>query len=380
MTLTQRPGRKPIIQNIAADLRRKIQQQVFDPGQRLPTTVAMSKTYGVSPVTVVKAVNQLKQEGMLQTRSGVGIFVTEPTIRQFEAPAGGAMGQLTTILVSRTQDMMASEQVDESALYLEGLKQQMVSGVQETANLFGVRHHTTIVAQSQFQNRDSQMITALQQARDQSQAIIIACDRMDHELGLWVLEQVDCKVVFLSFENHPMSPLNVVIKDTYYSTYQLLESLIDKGYRKLGCFGAPDRYLGRRRAWRDVHEDRRLVFDEQFYFAAGESTAQINDVAKTIVTLPPAQRPQLVFCYNDFRAMALLEQAKLAGLDVPGELAIAGFDGHPKALKQGITTVGVSAYQKGVNAVILAEALINGKLQAPVCQTVCGQIIWGQTT
>ena len=86
-----------------------------------------------------------------------------------------------------------------------------------------------------------------------------------------------------------------------------------------------------------------------------------------------------MFCYNDFRAMALLEQANKVGLDVPNELAITGFDGHPKAIKLGITTVDISAYQKGVNATLLAQALVGGKLKSPVCQTVCGQITWGHT-
>tara|TARA_Y100000589_G_scaffold331841_1_gene387389 strand:+ start:568 stop:1740 length:1173 start_codon:yes stop_codon:yes gene_type:complete len=380
--MIQRPGRKPITQNIAKDLRHKIEQQVYSPGQRLPTTLDLGKSYGVSPVTMVKAVNHLKEEGILETRSGVGIFVTDPATRVSSTPANlmGTMGQLTTILISRTQDMMASEQVDDSLLYLEGIKQQMVSGVQETAGLFGIRHHMAIVAQSDFETRSTSMLGALQQANDQSDAIVIACDRMDHELGLWIVEQVQCPVVFLSFENHPMSPLNVVIKDTYYSTYQLLESLIDKGYRRLGCFGAPDRYLGRRRAWRDVHEDRHIPLDQTLFYPVGDSTVEIQKAAKHIVNLPKAQRPELVFCYNDFRAMALLEEAKRVGLDVPGELAIAGFDGHPKAIKQGITTVDISAYQKGVSAVIIAQALIGGKMHSPICQTVCGQILWGKTT
>ena len=381
MTLTKRPGRKSIKQNIARDLRQKIQDQVYDPGQRLPSTVALGKHYGVSPVTIVKAVDQLKQEGILETRSGTGIFVTPLTAASNLLTGHQSnIKHVTTILISRTQDMMTSDNVDESLLYLEGIKQQMVGGVHETTDLLGASHQTTIVAHSQFKNRDQQMQAALQQAQQQSQVIMIACDQMELELGRWVLEQVSCPVVFLSFENHPMSPLNVVIKDTYYSTYQLLESLIDKGYDKLGCFGAPDRYLGRRRAWRDVHEDRKIPLNTQWFFPTHEQANEIRIMAKQIVQLPAHKRPDVIFCYNDFRALALLEEATAAGLRVPEDLAIAGFDGHPKAIKQGITTVDISAYQKGVSAVILAQALVSGKMHSPICQTVCGQIVWGKTT
>jgi LacI family transcriptional regulator len=382
MTLTRKPGRKPICNDIAGDLRQKIRQQVYDPGQRLPTTVDLGKVYGVSPVTIVKAVNQLKSEGVLETRSGTGIFVSQTTDTPSPAltPMNTGLHQVTTIFVSRTQDMMTNVTIDEAALYIEGIKQQMVTGIQEASAMLGIRHHMAIISHSQFANRDPQVTHALETASAQSQAIMLACDKLDVEHGRWIIEQVACPVVFLSFENHPMSPLNVVIKDTYYSTYQLLESLIDKGYRKIGCFGAPDRYKGRHRAFRDVHEDHNLPSNSDWFFAADDNTVSINQVAQQIVQMPASKRPELIFCYNDFRAIALLEQAKSVGLDVPGDLAIAGFDGHPKAVKLGITTVDISAYQKGVNATLLAQALVSGKLKSPVCQTVCGQISWGQTT
>ena len=382
MTLTRKPGRKPICNDNAGDLRQKIRQQVYDPGQRLPTTVDLGKVYGVSPVTIVKAVNQLKTEGVLETRSGSGIFVSQPVnqLRSNLTPMDTGLKQVTTLFVSRTQDMMTNIRVDEAALYIEGIKQQMVTGIQEASAMLGIRHHMAIIPHSQFASRDPQVSHTLEMAQAHSQAIMLACDKLDVELGRWIIDQVSCPVVFLSFENHPMSPLNVVIKDTYYSTYQLLESLIDKGYRKLGCFGAPDRYKGRHRAWRDVHEDHNLPLNTDWFFAADDCTASIDQVAKKIVELPASRRPELMFCYNDFRAMALLEQANKVGLDVPNELAITGFDGHPKAIKLGITTVDISAYQKGVNATLLAQALVGGKLKSPVCQTVCGQITWGHTT
>ena len=42
--------------------------------------------------------------------------------------------------------------------------------------------------------------------------------------------------------------------------------------------------------------------------------------------LPRARRPTAVFCANDLLALGLLQQMTAIGVDVPGELAIVGYD------------------------------------------------------
>ncbi|MGI8430151.1 MAG: PLP-dependent aminotransferase family protein [Solirubrobacteraceae bacterium] len=50
------------------------------PGERLPSTRALTASYRVSPVTLSRALAMLAGEGVLQTRPGSGTYVAEPSL------------------------------------------------------------------------------------------------------------------------------------------------------------------------------------------------------------------------------------------------------------------------------------------------------------
>ncbi len=50
---------------------------VYAPGQRIPTEIELTKTFGVSRPTVAKAVKMLEQKGIVSRKTGVGTFVRE---------------------------------------------------------------------------------------------------------------------------------------------------------------------------------------------------------------------------------------------------------------------------------------------------------------
>ncbi|GAB3982318.1 GntR family transcriptional regulator [Plantactinospora veratri] len=66
---------------IAADLRRKIQEGQLAPGQQLPAETALKEEYGVSLVTMRKALDILAAEGLIEKRHGYGTFIRIPRQR-----------------------------------------------------------------------------------------------------------------------------------------------------------------------------------------------------------------------------------------------------------------------------------------------------------
>lgn len=69
-----------------------------------------------------------------------------------------------------------------------------------------------------------------------------------------------------------------------------------------------------------------------------------------------------VFCANDEMAYAAMERARAAGLAVPGDLAIVGFDdfGLARVVSPSLTTVSVPAAEMGRSATDLLFGLIEG--------------------
>lgn len=65
----------PLYAQIMADIRSKIEEGIFPDGARIPSEEQLNELYGVSRITVRRAVKELVAEGCLEKRQGKGTFV-----------------------------------------------------------------------------------------------------------------------------------------------------------------------------------------------------------------------------------------------------------------------------------------------------------------
>lgn len=75
---------RPPFQQVASMLRAAILTHKFEAGDKLPSGPELAKTYGVARMTVQQAVRLLREEGLVISQQGRGVFVRERT----ERPAG----------------------------------------------------------------------------------------------------------------------------------------------------------------------------------------------------------------------------------------------------------------------------------------------------
>lgn len=67
-------------QEIANDLRSKIESGQYQPGQQLPSRVQLMAEYGASGTVIEKAMMILRLAGLTESLAGVGVFVAgQPT-------------------------------------------------------------------------------------------------------------------------------------------------------------------------------------------------------------------------------------------------------------------------------------------------------------
>lgn len=76
--MTLNAGPVPLYFQLAEDLRKQIASAKLKPGDALPTEEQLCARYGVSRITVRRAVDDLIVEGLIKRRRGVGTFVAEP--------------------------------------------------------------------------------------------------------------------------------------------------------------------------------------------------------------------------------------------------------------------------------------------------------------
>ena len=75
---SERPLYKQLMQRIRSD----ITAGAYPAGERIPGEQALCKVYGVSRVTVRKALNEIVREGLLVRRQGKGTFVAQEKIKR----------------------------------------------------------------------------------------------------------------------------------------------------------------------------------------------------------------------------------------------------------------------------------------------------------
>jgi DNA-binding transcriptional regulator YhcF (GntR family) len=72
---------RPPYQQVANALRAAILTKKFAPGDKLPSGSELAQRYGVARMTVQQAVRLLREEGLVVSRQGSGIYVRERTTR-----------------------------------------------------------------------------------------------------------------------------------------------------------------------------------------------------------------------------------------------------------------------------------------------------------
>ena len=72
---------RPPYQQVANAIRAAITSRTFTPGDKLPSLNELSERYGVARMTVQQAMRVLREEGLIVSRQGSGVFVRERTER-----------------------------------------------------------------------------------------------------------------------------------------------------------------------------------------------------------------------------------------------------------------------------------------------------------
>jgi DNA-binding GntR family transcriptional regulator len=76
-----RAGGTAIWQQLRADIARQIEDGPLTPGDALPSETALAATYGVSRLTIRRALADLARAGVVRTEHGVGTFVASRPLR-----------------------------------------------------------------------------------------------------------------------------------------------------------------------------------------------------------------------------------------------------------------------------------------------------------
>ncbi|MFC2030639.1 LacI family DNA-binding transcriptional regulator [Chloroflexota bacterium] len=159
-------------------------------------------------------------------------------------------------------------------------------------------------------------------------------------------------------------PFPSVDVDNKAGAYQAVSHLISLGHRRIGFIsnaslaysGAQDRFAG----YRQGLQEHDIAPDDELAQTGGFAPASGETAMKALLSLH--ERPTAVFAASDVVALGAMSTIHRAGLSVPGDIAIVGFDDIFLAAHSipPLTTVRVPAYGLGWTAAEVLIALIQG--------------------
>jgi LacI family transcriptional regulator len=182
-----------------------------------------------------------------------------------------------------------------------------------------------------------------------------------------VLASKGIPVVRLESHHKPHGPLAIdsVYIDNVEAAAAMTRYLIARGHRRIAMikaeFGRPSerRALGYSRVMQEAGLAPDIVTDKAYSEESGARAMQR-------LLGRPGERPTAVFGASDVLALGAMEAARNAGLAIPDDIAIAGFDDIPVAKLLGLTTVRQPEFDLGaLAATTLVERLQPGGMAAP---------------
>ena len=177
--------------------------------------------------------------------------------------------------------------------------------------------------------------------------------------------------VLLNYDAGPLD-LPFVAVDNYRGAYAMTEALLTAGARQVVHIAGPkhnrdarDRQRGFVEAMAKIAGERSpVILPGDFSEESGEKAARL---------FVEGQLPaDAVFAANDQMAVGLIAELARAGVSVPGDVMVAGFDDIPLArhLSPGLTTMQVNIDRLGSTGMMLLLRLLRGDALGAASATI----------
>lgn len=176
--------------------------------------------------------------------------------------------------------------------------------------------------------------------------------------------------VLVNRHTEPITP-NAVVPDDHAGAFAAVEHLIGLGHRRIAHIAGADNISTghwRRRGYRDALQRHGLPFDPALLVHGTYREPGGYEAMKRLLALPDP--PTGVFAVNDLAASGALQAAREAGLRVPDDLSIVGFNDIPTSVRVAprLTTIHLPLHAMGVAAAqrLMVQMLGQEKPSTPV--------------
>lgn len=306
-----------------------IREGKYKPDEPVPSELELAEMFGVSRVTTRKALEELCQEGLVYRIQGKGTYVS------------GASSSLRTpekhfgIILPLNEDYY-SWQVLAAAEHV----------IVRSGNEFILRN-------SNYDPDTEKDIVKDMVNNGVDGLLVFTClDKYDFKETYQELLACGYPIVFVD-RYVPEVDSDSVVADNFGGAYEATQYLLKNGHQRIAVVASAPRemrltsMIDRVAGYKSAHRDWGVPVDDGLFFSGvnrGDS-----DMVKEFLLQTDATA---VFALNDFLAIEVFVACKKAGLRVPDDMSIVGFDDMESVryLEVPITTVRQPMYDIGKTA------------------------------
>jgi DNA-binding LacI/PurR family transcriptional regulator len=234
---------------------------------------------------------------------------------------------------------------------------EVIASIEETALADG---YSVILSSSGGRpEREQSALRSLRERRVDGIVLVSGCC---NERNLAHGPAWDIPIVYVNNVYHEHVGYSVEV-DNYVGARAAVRHLLDLGHTRIAHVAGPESEwdaIERRRGYEEGLAARSVAADPTLV-TRGDSRPHGGIAAmRRLLALTP--RPTALFCYNDATALGAMRAARDAGLRIPDDLSVVGFDDIDLApfLEPALTTVAQPKREMGSTAVRMILELLEG--------------------
>jgi DNA-binding LacI/PurR family transcriptional regulator len=333
---------------VVDDLKQRIEAGDLRAGDRLPSMVALCERYGVSDITIRAALKELETAGYVEGRRRSGVFVREQKSPEVRPQLSGE--KVIALLVPAWDDAFFA---------------RIIRGAEEEAERKGYR---LVVVNSRGDTaQEAQQLKSL--AFEVAGLLIVPLGARSYASYTALLER-NVPFVFIDRFVEKLS-VPVIATDNEQGGYLATRHLLDCGLQDIFVLmenngeatSLRDRLAGCKRAFKEAGQ----IFQPEYVRISPEAgeTAGYTLALKILEEKRVLEKTErlAIFALNDVMARGAYVAIREAGLRIPHDVAVVGFDDLDAAfftpplstVRQPIVEIGAAA------ARTLVEMLLPGK-------------------
>jgi len=241
---------------------------------------------------------------------------------------------------------------------------ELMSGIDRVA-----REHGLHLLVSSYHGDPVEQGAALRSMRGRVDGLLVMSPYADEDAHLADALAASVDAVLINARPLPGAPRAIGI-DNHGGARAMVAHLVATGSKTIAFIAGPDGNFDASERLRGYHDAlSEMLPQAQAWVLPGDfSEASGQRAAQHLLAEP--QRPDAVFAANDMMALGCLFALLQAGVDVPGQVAVAGFDDIPLAryVRPALTTMRVDIAELGADAMhlLLAPADAGGATPARV--------------